>query len=56
MGKLCGKLQQKADWHKAELTPNYVRRQERRAAYDKKYGMCHHGTHKAEECPGDAGN
>lgn len=50
---VLGKVQQKADWHRAELTPNYDRRQARRAAYDEKYGMCSHGTCKADECPGN---
>lgn len=44
---------QKIDWHRAELTPNYDRRQTRRRAYDTKYGMCPHGTHLVDQCDGD---
>lgn len=43
---------QKVDWHKAELTPNDAKRQAKRAAYDKKYGKCSHGTHPVNECDG----
>ena len=49
------RLRQKADWHKAELTVNDDKRRARRDDYDVKYGMCHHGTHKDDQCPGDEG-
>jgi hypothetical protein len=49
---LCDKLRQKAEWHRAELTPDHARRQQRRSEYDKKYGMCRHGTHPVAECDG----
>lgn len=49
---LRDKLQRRIDWHRAELTPDYVRRQSRRSEYDEKYGMCRHGTHSARTCDG----
>lgn len=40
------------DWHRAELTPNGEKRQERRQAFDEKYERCTHGTHSNRQCDG----
>lgn len=52
---LRDRLAQKADWHRAELTVNDDRRRARRDEHDARWGMCQHGTHKADECRGDEG-
>jgi hypothetical protein len=49
-------IRQRVDWHRAELTPNDQKRQQRRDEYDTKYDMCPHGTHRKNACPGDEGN
>ena len=50
--RLMSRIRQQLEWQRAELTPNDQRREERRNVYDAKYGMCPHGTHKVNECPG----
>lgn len=47
-----GDARERFDWHRAELTPNYGKRQARRAAFDEKYDRCSHGTHPRSQCDG----
>jgi hypothetical protein len=53
--QVMSELRRKLASARAELTPNKEKRDELRAAHDEKYGMCHHGNHKKDKCPGDSG-